>query len=61
MMDDNRDVKLGVMVGVVALLSCCAVTVLPTDIRLWIMAPLVVVMLTGLVMLLRGDGTSPFE
>lgn len=61
MMEDNRDAKLGIMVGVAALFSCCAVTVIPADTRLWILAPLVVVMLTGLVLLLRGDGSSPFE
>ncbi len=61
-MDDNnnRDVRLGLMLGVMAILSCCIVTVFPPSERQLIVAPLMVGLMVLLVLFLRGDGTSPY-
>lgn len=61
MFDDNRDARLGGMLFVLALVSCCGVTILPTDVRLLVLAPVMVAMLAALVLILRGDGTTPFR
>lgn len=58
--NDTRDLRLSIIIGVLAIISCCTVTIFPADQRLIIVAPLMVAMLVGLIMLLRGDGTPPY-